>query len=516
MNKQWKKLGVLISLIALLFLSACGNGGGNSAANGSGGSGKNILTVAQNADAVTLDPHKTNDSASANPMQQVYNTLVDLTPDMEVAPSLAESWEQVDDLTWEFKLRQGVKFHNGEELKASDVKFTYDRLLDPATAAPGSFLLADVSEVKVIDDYTVQIISKEPFAPLVYNLTHVATSILNEKAVTEAGEKYNQQPVGTGPFKFVSWEKSSKITFERYDDYFEGPASLEQIVFRIIPESGTAVAELKTGGIDMMLQLPSQHISQFKNSDTVEVNKVPSFQVKYLSFNMQEAPFDNPLVRQAINYATNKDAIIKAAYQGTAVTATSPLAPGLNGYNDQLEGYSYDVEKAKELLAEAGMPDGFDSTLYISDADIDTKIGTILQSQLKEVGINLELKVMEWGAFLDETANGVPMFVLSWTTVTGDADNGMYALFHSKNAGGPGNRSFYKNEEVDTLLDQGRAETDAAKREDYYKQAQETIVDDAAWDFLAVSENIVGVNKRVKGFENMPTTTYKFYSVTLE
>lgn len=501
-------------LIAAMLLSACGGGGNQAAGNAKGGD--NTLTVAQNSDAITLDPHKTNDSASANPMQQLYNTLVDLTPEMEIVPSLATEWTQLDDVTWEFKLREGVKFHNGEELKASDVKFTYDRLLDPATAAPGSFLMTAVSEVKVVDDYTVQIISKEAFAPLIYNLTHVATSILNEKAVTEAGSKYGQNPVGTGPFKFANWQKDSKITFERYEDYFEGPASLEKVEFRIIPESATSVAELKTGGVDIVLDLPSQHIKQFENNNTARVDKVPSFSIKYLGFNVQEKPFNDPLVRKAINYATNKEAILKAAYQGTAVQQKSPLAPGLNGYNDDLQGYGYDPEKAKELLAQAGYADGFSSKLYISDKDIDTKLGTILQSQLKEVGINVELQVLEWGAFLDETSKGVPMYILSWTTVTGDADNGMYALFHSKNFGGPGNRSFYKNEEVDSALDKGRTENDPEARKAHYQKAQEIIVEDAVWDFLAVSENIVGVNKNVQGFKNMPTANYKFYNVSIK
>lgn len=509
-----KKLAIYVSLIAVLLLSACGGGGKQ--ANGNTKGGDNVLTIAQASDAITLDPHKTNDSASANPMQQVYNTLVDLTPDMEIVPSLATEWKQVDDLTWEFKIREGVKFHNGEELKASDVKFTYDRLLDPATGAAPAFLLAAVDEVKVVDDYTVQIISKESFAPLVYNLTHIGTAILNEKAVTEAGDQYGQSPVGTGPFKFVSWKKDSKITFETYEDYFNGPASVEQVEFRIIPEAATSVAELKTGGIDIMFDLPSQHIKQFENSDSVVVDKVPSFTIKYLGFNTQEKPFNDPLVRKAMNYATNKEAIVKAAYQGTAVQQKSPLAPGLNGYNDTLEGYEYNPEKAKELLAEAGYADGFNSTLYISDKDIDAKLGTILQAQLKEVGVNVELQVMEWGAFLDETSKGVPMYVLSWTTVTGDADNGLYAMFHSKNFGGPGNRSFYKNEEVDSLLDKGRTESDPEARKAHYEKAQEIIVNDAVWDFLAVSENIVAVSKNVEGFENMPTANYKFYGVSLK
>lgn len=515
-----KKTNILLSLILVfsVFLAACSNNSSNSATNGSSstnGKGK-ILTVAQNADAVTLDPHKTNDLSSANPMQQIYNTLVDLTPDMKVEPSLATEWKQIDDLTWEFTLRKGVKFHNGEELKASDVKFTFDRLIDPKTAAPGSFVMAPVKETKIIDDYKVQIITKQKFAPIIYNLTHVATSILNEKAVKEAGDNYGIKPVGTGPFKFVNWEKASKIEFTRNDDYFQGPAKLDGVVFRVIPESATSVAELQTGGVDVVLDLPPQHIKQFENNNTAQVLKDPSFAVKYLSFDLRQKPFNDPKVRQAINYAVNKEEIIKAAYQDTAVVSNGPLAPAINGAKKDLKGYEYNPEKAKQLLADAGLPNGFKSTIYLSDADIDNKIATILQEQLKKVGIEVTLQVMEWGAFLDKTAEGVPMFILSWITVTGDADNGMYALFHSKNSGAAGNRSFYTNPKVDELLDKGQAETNPDARVQDYHLAQEEIVKDAPWAFLTISQNIVGINKRVEGFVNMPTQNFKFYSVSLK
>lgn len=503
-------------LVAGLALAGCGGGqsstGGGSAASGKG----NVLTVAQNADAVTLDPHKTNDHSSANVTEQIYNTLVDLTPDIKIKPSLAESWKQVNDTTWEFKLRKGVKFHNGEELKASDVKFTFDRLLDKKTAAPGAFVLNPVKETKVVDDYTVQIITNQPFAPILYNLTHVATSILNEKAVKEGGDNYGLHPVGTGPFKFVKWDKNSQIELAKNNDYFEGPAKLDKIVYRIIPESATALAEIRTGGVDMVMELPPEQVKQLESGQDVKVDKAPGFAVKYLSFDTREKPFNDPRVRQAINYAINKDEVVKGAYSGLATVANGPLSPAVNGAKKDLPGYGNDLEKAKQLLAEAGYPNGFESTLYLSNADLDKKIATITQAQLGKIGIKLNQQVMEWGAFLDKTGKGVPMFILSWITVTGDADNGMYALFHSKNFGGPGNRSFYKNEEVDKLLDAGQSETNPEKRQQDYFKAQELIVKDAPWAFLTVGQNVVGLNKRVQGFINMPTQTYKFYPVSVQ
>jgi peptide/nickel transport system substrate-binding protein len=510
-----------LALAAALMLTACGGGAGTAGTGQKAGDsaakgGAKTITVAQAADAVTLDPQKTNDTASANPMQQIYNTLIDLTPDMQLKPALAEEWKQVDDYTWEFKLRKGVKFHNGEELKASDVKFTYDRLLDPKTSATPAFLLASVKEVKVVDDYTVQLVTKEKFAPILYNLTHIGTAILNEKAVKETGDNYGVNPVGTGPFKFVKWDKSSQIVLEQNKDYFEGPAKLDAITFRIIPEAATSVAELRTGGVDVVLDLPPQQVKQFDNSDKVTVDKAPSFALKYLGFDQRQKPFDNVKVRQAVNYAIDKEALVKGAYQGIANVSTGPLAPGINGFNENLKGYEYNPEKAKELLKEAGYPNGFKTTLYLSDKEIDSKLGTIIQSQLKEVGINVNLQVIEWGAFLAETAKGLPMYLLSWTTVTGDADNGMYALFHSKNQGQAGNRTFYAHEEVDKLLDTGRTESDPATRVQAYQKAQEIIYNDAVWAFLTTGQSIVARNKRVHGFVNMPTQNYKFYPVSVE
>lgn len=509
------KVLIVFSILCLFLMSACGAGNSQTGSGGSSGN-SNTFTVAQSADAVTLDPQKTNDSASANVMNQIYDRLVKLNKDMKIEPELAQSWKQINSTTWQFNLRHGVKFSNGEELKASDVKFTFDRLLDPKTASPGAFVLAPVSQVKVIDDYTVQIITKKPFAPILYNLSHTATSILNQKAVESEGSNYGQKPVGTGPFTFVSWEKSSQIVLSKNKDYFAGAPKLDKVVFRIIPETETQVAELRTGEVDAVLNLSADSLAQLKSANNVTIDKVPAFSVKYLGFDEQMKPFNDVRVRQAINYAIDKNALIKAAYNGTAVPEKGPLAPGVNGYDPNVQGYPYDPAKAKQLLAEAGYPNGFSTTIYVSNEAPDPKIATLIQSQLGQVGIKVNQQVMEWGAFLDKTAKGVPMFLLDWITVTGDADNGLYANFNSVNFGGPGNRQFYKNPKVDQLLNDAQAETDPAKRQQEYAQAQEQIVKDAPWAFLAVPQNIVAVNKRVQGFVNMPTQNYYFQNVSVK
>ncbi len=505
MKRLKSTLAIVLSIVCLLsLLAGCGGNKGSA----------DTLVVAQTSDIISLDPHKTNDSFSSTAIVQIYDCLVDLDTEMNIVPGIATEWYQVDDTTWEFKLREGVKFHNGDELKASDVKFTFDRHIDPETAAPAAFMLSSLESVEIIDDYTVRFHTTEPCASLPYNLTHDDMAILSEKAVTEAGDAYGENPVGTGPFKFVSWTKNQEMVLERFDDYYQGPAALSKIVIRIIPESATAIAELKTGGVDIVLNLSSQYASQFSEGSGLVLEQFPVFTAVYLSFDMRQEPFDNVLVRQAINYAIDKESIIKMAYGGYAEELVGPLPPQVHGASQDLEGYTYDVEKAKELLTEAGYPDGFSTTLYVDTDEVNNKVATVIQSQLKEINIDVQLQVLEWGAFLEQTAQGLPMFLLSWTTVTADADNGMYALFHSSAQGSQGNRTFYANERVDELLDSARAEFDEEARLAMYAEASQIIVDDAAWASLVVKQYLVGMNDKVQGFVPMPTTFFDYYTVS--
>ena len=473
------------------------------------------LVVAQAADAVSLDPHRTNESASAIPMFQIYDTLVKLDADMQIVPGLASEWKQVDDYTLEFKLREDVKFHNGEMLTANDVKFTYDRITDPATAAPAAFMLSTLKETKVIDEHTVQLIFSGKCASMLYNLTHVDMGILNEKAVTEAGDAYAQNPVGTGAFKFVEWKKNQEIVLEKNPDYYGEPATSDRLVFRIIPESSTGIAELQTGGVDILMGVQPQYVPQFAEGSGMKLERFNTFTIKYMGFDMRQKPFDDGRVRQAINYATNKEAIIKVAYNDSAEPLAGPLPARINGRNEDLTPYPYDPEKAKALLAEAGYPDGFTSTLYLSDKEVDTKIATVLQGMLAQVGIKVDLQVIEWGAYLKKTAEGVPMYLLGWTTVTADADNGMYSNFHSSAWGSQGNRMFYKNDRVDELLDMGRSEFNPEERVKLYQEASQIIYDDAAWNFLAAEQSMVGMRDYVEGFQPMPTMCFNFAPVSV-
>lgn len=513
-----RKLSAFISVLTVtaLVMTGCGSKPAETTGGETGGTAKTELVVAQGADAKSLDPHGTNDQPSSRVMKQMYETLIDQTEEMELVPGLAESWTQVDDTTYEFKLFQGVKFHNGEELKASDVKFTLLRALESPNV--GHIIEAvDPEKIVVVDDYTIQIGTKEPFAPLLAHLAHTGASILSEKAVTESGENYGQNPVGTGPFKFVSWANGDNIVLERFEEYHKEPAKLAKVTFRAIPESTSRTIELETGGVDLIYDVDPNDINRVEDDENLILLRGANLSTTYIGFNCQKEPFNDVRVRQAINMALDTSAIVNNVYKGAGYQAKGPLGPNVWASNQELEQYKFDVEAAKALLAEAGYPDGFSTTIWANENQQRIDIAEIVQNQLGAVGINVEVKIMEWGAYLDGTARGEhDMFILGWVTVTGDPDYGLYPLFHSNMMGEAGNRTFYSNPEVDKLLDQGRTSSDPAVREAGYKEAQKIIRDEAPWIFTWGGEDLNGTAKNLKGFVPHPAGHHKLYPVYFE
>lgn len=497
-----KKVLLLVAVAALTLGSAYGQ----------------ILRVGQGADAVSLSPHNTNDQPSARVMRQIYDTLVVQTEDLELVPGLAESWEQIDELTWEFTIREGVTFHNGDTLTASDVKFTLDRLRDPEVGAPAAFLVGFIDEIELVDDMTVRIITESPFVPALTHLSHTATSILNERAVTEAGEDYGTEVViGTGPFRFVSWETASQIVLDRNEDWWGGEVLPERVIFRPIPEGTVRAIELETGGIDIAYALEPRDAIRFEDTAGINLASVETLSTNYVGFNAQSEPFDDVRVRQAINYAIDVDTIVEAIFEGRALGASSPISPQVFGSHPGLEPFGYDPERARELLAEAGYADGFSTTIWTNDNPLRIQIAEIAQAQLGELGIDVDVQVLEWSTYLDETAAGNhDMFILGWVTVTADADYGLYALFHSSQFGAPGNRTFWSNERVDELLDLGRRTEDPDQRLEFYLEAQEIIREEAPWIFLLITIEDNGLRDYVAGFEPHPAGHHRLYNVTLD
>ncbi|MGL4307326.1 glutathione ABC transporter substrate-binding protein [Cetobacterium sp. SF1] len=475
---------------------------------------KDVLVVAQGADAKTLDPHMTNDQPSSRVSSQIYDRLVEQDLNMNIVPGLAEKWKQEDDLTTVFYLRKGVKFHNGEELKASDVKFTLDRM---KASAQVSHIIGAIDKVVVVDDYTVKVITEKPFGALTSHLAHTATSIMNEKAVKAAGDKYGQQPVGTGPYKFSEWQAGDKIILVANKDYFKGEAPTKTVIFRNVPEGTNRTIGLETGEIDIAYDIEpidKEMVQKHKKLDYVEE---PSLSMSYIGFNTTKKPLNDPKVRQAICYAIDIDSLIDAVYQGGAVEANSPIGPKVFGYNKDAKAYKYDPEKAKAILKEAGYTKPIKIKLWTNDNPVRRDICTIVQDQLKQVGIDVEIETLEWGAYLDGTARGEhDMFILGWVSVTGDADYGLYPLFHSSAKGGAGNRSFYSNEKVDKLLDEGKNSVDPEARKKAYAEVQNIVQEDVPIFTMVYTSQNIAKQKNVKGFHMHPAGHHKVYGTVKE
>lgn len=474
------------------------------------------LTIGFTSDAVSLDPHMTNDLYSAQVKKQIYDTLVIQNEELELEPGLAESWEQIDDTTWEFRLREGVAFHNGELLTASDVKFTLDRLRDPEIGAPAAFLVGFMESVEVVDELTVRINTEFPFAPILSHLAHTATSILNETAVTEAGEDYGTEvAVGTGAFSFVLWETASRIVVERNPDWWGGEPLPERVVFRPIPDHTVRSIELETGGVDIAYRVDPADHARLEADPNIVLAGVETLGTTYLGFNVEREPFDDVLVRQAINHALDVDTIVDVVFEGQGARAAGPLSPRVWGANLEMEPYEYDPERAMQLLEEAGYGDGFSATIRVAEQPPRIQIAEIAQAQLAELGVDIGLEVLEWGTYLAETAAGNhDMFILGWTTVTADADYGLYALFHSDNFGAAGNRTFYGNDRVDELLDIGRTSTDEQVRFEVYQEVQQIIRDEAPWLFLHFPVETDGLRTNVEGFVPHPAGHHRLFQVT--
>ncbi|WP_249869411.1 glutathione ABC transporter substrate-binding protein [Oceanobacillus saliphilus] len=496
---------------------------GTEAGDGSGGN----LIIANLSDAVSLDPVGSNDTASSDIQSNIFESLTSQDENMEVQPALAESWEAVEDNVWEFKLREGVTFHDGTEFNADVVKANIDRILDSAVASPRAFLYDMVTEVVVVDDYTVQFVTEYPFAPLPAHLAHNGGAMVSLDQIEEdyaamedggePGSVINQHPIGTGYFKFDSWNPGDSVVVVKNDDYWGEPAKLDSVTFKVVSEGGTRVAELETGDSHIANNLSPNDVPRVEGMPNADVNQQSSVGLSYIGFNLEKEPFDDPLVRQAVNMAIDRESIINGVYDGIGTPAIGPLAPDVFGFDENAEGLEYDRETARELLAEAGYEDGFSTTLWTNDSQERIDTATVVQAQLAEFGIDVQIEVLEWGAYLEQTANGEhEMFILGWSTVTGDADYGLYALLHSDMVGEPGNRTFVRDENIDALLDEARQEPDPDTRLELYSEIQELLVEVAPFLNIHHQDFLVGVSSSVKGFSQDPTGILQLHEVYIE
>lgn len=555
--KQMLTIGI-VAMFALV-LAACTSDSdvdpaGEEGAEDGASAGGQDLVISEMSDIVSMDPHGNNDVPSSNVRYNLYDGLTQLNEDMEVEPNLATEWEQVDDNTWSFTLRDDVTFHDGTPFNAEAVVANLDRVLDPAMASPRMFLYEMITDVEAVDEHTVEITTEYPFAPLLAHLAHDGGGMISkdvidqdyQAALDEAGqdmtaEEYYElrdsgeaeevqdaisehlgqyvtdNPVGTGAFKLQSRAPGENVVLERNDDYFDEPAQLDTVTFKVVPETASRLAEIESGSSHIAGAVESNNVERVENGENTVLDETESMSLSYIGFNTEKEPLNDPRVRQAISYAIDRESIIEGVYDGVGTPAKGPLAPGVFGYDENVEGISYDPERAKELLAEAGYEDGIDLSIWTNDSPERVNTAVYLQESLQEVGINLTVEQLEWGAYLEQTAAGQhDMFILGWSTATGDADYGTYPLFHSSMHGDPGNRSFFSDDEVDELLEAGRQEADEEARLEIYSELQDKLVETAPMAYIHHQSYLTGLNSSVQGFYVDAQGIYHLNDVTIE
>ncbi len=432
------------------------------------------LTTAIGSNPPTLDPQKTFNGFSFAVTNQVYETLFRVTPQGEIEGLLASSWEYLDPSTLRVTLRAGVSFTDGTPLDAAAVKASLERLLDPATAAPGRFVVSAISAVTAVDATTVEIKTAEPFAPLLAHLAHPVTAIVP----AAHGDDLARNPVGSGPYTLVSWEQSNQVLLHANAGYWGGAPAIEEVLYRIIPEVSTQLIELRSGGIDILFNIPPDAFEALVSESQLETSAYLGWGSMMLGMNMSNPKLHDLRVRQAIAHAIDKSLIIDEFLRGLAEPGVVPIPPTVRfAASDLAEPYPYDPEGARALLAEAGA-EGLKLTLDIyQNPDLEA-VAQVLQFMLSEVGIDLTIRVQDYAAYVEQTAkDDLELYASSWGTVTLDADYTLYAFFHSSEI--PANNvARYRVAAVDALLEEARSTPDDAVRAADYREVQEAVLGD--------------------------------------
>ena len=488
-----------------------------------------VLVVGQIAEPKSLDPAAVTAVNDFRILVNIYEGLVRYAPGtLEVIPALAESWTISRDGTeYTFKLRSGVTFHDGTPFNADAVKFNFDRMLDEnhpyhnTGPFPLSFFFSAIQETAVVDSNTVKFTLDSPYAPFLSNLAYPTGLIVSPAAVAAHGADFGRNPSGTGPFKFAEWRANEAVVVERNPGYWGSPAGTEAVVFRPITDANTRVAEMLAGGIDMMVEVPPASLSRF-SGDGFSIVEQAGPHVWFLILNAKEGPFADVRVRQAANYAINKEAIVNDVLEGTADVAAGPTPPAFAwAYNSDLDPYPYDPAKARALLAEAGA-EGAELTFYVTEGGsgmLDpVAMGTAIQADLAAVGLDVNIETYEWNTFLGEVNPGLEgkadMAEMAW--MTNDPDTLPFLALRTEAWPDKGgfNSGYYSNPKVDELLEAARASTDQNERARLYREMQVIVQEDAPWVFVANWKQNAVTSDRVGNFSLEPSFLLQLHSVT--
>ncbi len=452
-----------------------------------------------NANPTTLDPALIVDVTGGIISAKLFNGLVRLDDNLDIVPDIAEKWTITKDgMTYSFRLKHGVFFSNNREVKAKDFKNSFKRILDAKNRSPNTWVLekiagakdfisgraADLSGIKVIDDYALEIRLEKPFSPFLYLLTMSAAYVVPEEEVTKWGPDFSNHPVGTGPFILKEWSPNRELRLERRDDYFDRKAKIGGIIYRIIPEDLTATTEFELGNIDV-LSIPATEFAKYRKAPEWKnlISSVRGINTYYLGMNCSRPPFNNVNLRKALNLAIDRKKLLFSFYEGRGRLAAGPV-PDLLRKWDAPSYYEYSPEKAGEIVRQEGL-EGSTVRFYITGEPEVVDMAEFIQSYIKKTGLNVKITQLEWSAYKEAVNKGEPdMFWLSWWADYPDPEDFLFPLFHSANIGPAGNRARYKNPRVDRQIELGQASGNERERNAHYEDAEKMIVEDAPWVFF--------------------------------
>ena len=496
-----------LRLLSLLLISvACG----------SAPPSQDTVSIAIEAGPNNLDPRIGLSSESERIHQLLFNSLVRRGPHFEILPDLAERWETPDPTTYRFILRPGVRFHDGKPLSSRDVRYTLQSLLDGLITSPKTSTYRIIERIETPDDKTIVFRLKEPNAAFLWNLTNGGIGIVPESA----GSDFQKKPIGTGPFRFVSYAHEEEVVLAANPDYFRGPPTVRRVSFKVIPDATTRALELRKGSVDIGQNvLPPDFVKALEREPHLRVETAPGTNYQYLALNMKDPLLVDKRVRKAIASAVPREDLIRYYWRDLVTPASGLLPPNHWAFESNVETYPHDPARARQLLDEAGLldPDGpgpqtrFKLTFKTSTDESTRQVAAVIQQQLKEVGIQVDLRSYEFGTFYGDIVRGnFQMFTLRW--IGGNNDPDLFErVFHSREAPPKGyNRGRYENPRVDALIELARKEADVEKRKSAYSELQKIIADELPYISMWYLKTTCVYNRRLSNLELSPAGHFDF------
>ncbi len=476
------------------------------------------LVIGIGVDADTLNPQEQTTSLFINMCDLLYDTLFYENPEGKLEPRLASKVDvSKDGLTYTIHLTKGVKFSDGTPFDAKVMKFTVDRALDPKMRVPQRSQINMIKESRIVDDYTLELVLSYPFAPFKPTLSMFILSPISPAAIQKYGEDVRQKPVGAGPYVLKEWVKGDRIVFTRNPTYYGKKPTVEKLTFKIVPETATREAMLRSGQIDICYKPSPSNVAALKADANITVDMPLDSRTIFMGLNYQKGVTKNKLVRQAFNYAVDKDAIVKKILFDTAVRMEGPCSPIMFGYHKMEKQWDYNPDKAKQLLKEANFD--FNQTVAMRTPQgrylFDMQVSEYVQACLQAIGVKAELRTYDWPTYVAGLLKPIDqseleVFLLGWGPMVLDADLALYGQFHSVNNPPKGlAAAFYSSPEFDKAIEASRMEQDPKKRLELFKKAEEIVWDDCPWIWLHTEKFLIAYKSNLKGM--VVTSKETFY-----